>query len=83
MHSFALLLGDILAHDYAKSVSRDAQRIATYILGSSKPLHELRSLIKQLQIKGGGLVTGNKTRFNSVLLVRGEGGGGWRMREVN
>ncbi len=63
------MIGDILSHEWAKNLVSNAQRIVTYFLASPLPLCELRKLIKSLDIKGGGLVSSNKTRFTSIHLV--------------
>lgn len=73
MHSFALFVNDLLAHEYAKGTVADAQRIVTYFLASAQPLAELRRLIDAYSIKGGGLQSSNKTRFTSVHQVRRRG----------
>ena len=70
MHAFALLLVSILSHEWAADVVSNAQRIVTYFRSSAVPLQQLRDCIKQSGIKGGGLVSSNKTRFTPVHLVR-------------
>jgi hypothetical protein len=66
MHSFGLLIVSILSHPFAKAVVVKAQRIVSYFLASTLPLRRLRDCLKEKNIAGGGLVSSNKTRFNSV-----------------
>ena len=70
MHSFGLLIGDVLAHDWAKHLVGSAQRIVSYFQASTLLLAKLRDVTKALNIQVGGLVSSNKTRFTSVHLVR-------------
>jgi len=69
MHAFALVLGSLLSHDWAKSVVKKAQAIVTYIRSSHRPLNALREATAAAGIKGGGLHTSNTTRLTSVLLM--------------
>lgn len=68
MHSFGLLIGSILAHPLAKDIITRAQRVVTYFRSSTQPLAQLRYLMDEDEIKGGGLKSSNKTRFTSVHL---------------
>jgi hypothetical protein len=65
MHAFALLLGSLLAHPWARNIVVSAQRVVTYFMASHTPLAKLREAAQQLGIKKG-LATSNKTRFTSV-----------------
>jgi predicted dithiol-disulfide oxidoreductase (DUF899 family) len=65
MHAFSLVVGSLLGHAWARAIIKLAQKIVTFFRASHKPLRELVTAARLLGITTG-LVTSNKTRFNSV-----------------
>ena len=67
MHGFALLLGSMLGHSWARELVASVQRIVSYVRKSTFILGRLSDIAKQFNISTT-LVTSNKTRFTSVYL---------------
>lgn len=67
MHAFALVMGSILAHEWARTVITAAQRIVTYFRASHKPLGTLLQEARRQGIKTT-LKTSNQTRLTSTHL---------------
>jgi hypothetical protein len=65
MHAFSLVVGSLLGHPWARSIVKQAQQIVTFFRASHLPNAELEKAARLLNITTG-LVTSNKTRFNSV-----------------
>jgi hypothetical protein len=68
MHAFALLLGSVMAHDWAKHLLSKAQRIVSYFNASHKPLALFREALQQQPGQKVGLQSSNSTRLTSVHL---------------
>jgi hypothetical protein len=68
MHAFALLMGTMLNHIWARSITTDAQKIVVYFKASHKPHALLKAAAKEADIKIG-LRTSNKTRFTSMHMM--------------
>lgn len=68
MHAFALLLGSIMGHDWARQLLVKAQKIVTYFNASHKPLALFREALKQQPGQQVGLQSSNGTRLTSVQL---------------
>lgn len=72
MHAFALLLGTMLSHAWARNIVTKAQKIVMYFKASHLPLGLLKAEAKQqLGVTGkhAGLRTANTTRFTSVHMM--------------
>jgi hypothetical protein len=73
MHAFALLMGTMLSHAWARSIVTRAQRIVTYFKASHRPLGLLQIAARQtLEVTGekyAGLRSANTTRFTSVHMM--------------
>lgn len=67
MHAFALVMGSILAHPWARQVVVDAQRVVTLFRASHMPLGVLKEEAKRLGITTT-LQTSNQTRLTSSFL---------------
>jgi hypothetical protein len=68
MHAFALLLGNMMTHDWAKDLLVKAQKIVVYINSSHKPRALFLEALKQRQGQQVGLQTSNGTRLTSSQL---------------
>jgi hypothetical protein len=68
MHAFALLLADMMTHDWAKQLLVKAQKIVSYINASHKPLAKFREALAQQPGEKVGLQSSNSTRLTSARL---------------
>lgn len=68
MHGFALIIGNITSHPWAREVVVKATRLITFMRASHQPLARLREHAAQVNIKTG-LRQPNKTRFTSLCLA--------------
>lgn len=66
MQGFSLLIGSLLAHEYARSIISNASKIVTFFRASHCPLEALNSAAKALGINGS-LQKPNATRFTSIF----------------
>jgi hypothetical protein len=66
MHAFALLMGSILCHSWAKALVSKAQRVAIYFHSHSKAKAIFKEQKAAMRIPGGFPSKANKTRFTSV-----------------
>jgi hypothetical protein len=65
MHSFSLLIGSILGHEWSKELVANAQLLVCYFRAAHKPLGLLRKEASRLGIRAS-LARANATRFTSV-----------------
>jgi hypothetical protein len=69
MHGFALLLGSVMGHIWAKSLVAEAQTIISYFRGSNRPYALLQAIAKDQKLSKSALITSNTTRMTSVEMA--------------
>ena len=67
MHMFALELGSVLNHSWARKLVCKSQKIVTYVQASHAPHKLVTEARKAQKLKGGGLKSSNTTRLTSVV----------------